>query len=158
MYAGFFRREAPNTFIPAFPSFALVEIWRKDGNVIDFSEAENLVTTDDLVPPEFFSCPPSLEERTFTATSGEVLVTVFMPTMAAFDNVDPSPKIEYPFYSANLSVIGECWNMLYSYINTMLKINWLTWLIGFPYCFTLNTSLETVAIQILVSTNFLLYH
>lgn len=94
------------SFTSAFPSFVVISMRREDGTPIDGTDFEQFVTTEDLVPPQFLACPPPLSERTFYAGPGSTMVLVTLPEMTAFDNIDPSPIVEYPFSSANLSVIG----------------------------------------------------
>ncbi|EGD73426.1 TK/RTKC protein kinase [Salpingoeca rosetta] len=102
------RRSLPEdmVFIPSFPSLLVVDLQDEGGNKTD-ANLDGAVTFEDLVAPQFLACPPAESERTFAVVGDATEATVTLPAMSAFDTIDKSPVIEYPFQSANLSAIDS---------------------------------------------------
>eukprot|EP00043_Microstomoeca_roanoka_P011985 m.113350 g.113350 ORF g.113350 m.113350 type:complete len:2370 (-) comp15356_c3_seq2:346-7455(-) len=98
-------QSAADTYWPAFPSYVVVDMQPINGTTIT-ANLEGAVTTEDLVPP-ILDCPPPVEDTTFVVAPGQVSAVVTLPTMTAYDSVDPDPQIVYPFTSKSLSAIDS---------------------------------------------------
>ena len=90
-------------FTPFSPSFVAVQM---QSDTLTSDDIRGAITYDDLVPPSFLQCPPSLAARTFPVAKGEAEALVSFPALTAFDAIDRTPTVTYPFATKWLSAVG----------------------------------------------------